>query len=716
MHKKHFIKFSVFIAACWLTLLPAEAAFAYIGPGAGIAVGVSLFAFFIAAISTVLALVGWPLRYFWRRLRGKNAFKKARFKKVVILGFDGMDFGLTGKMMEKGLLPNFARLTDQGCFKSLATTLPAISPVAWSSFQTGVNPGKHNIFDFLAPHRKNGAPKLSSVDMASPKRRIRLGRIIIPIGRPDIRLNRKSVPFWKTLGDYAIFSNIIRVPITFPPEKFFGAQLSAMCAPDLRGTQGTFSFFTTRPESVDQETIGGETYLLEPTDKGFCGHLQGPENPFSSENTILSSLFQVNVIDSHAVDLETTNETMRLNINRFSDWVTIAFTCGLGLCITGICQFLLKSIKPEIAIYVSPIHIDPLKPVMPISHPAVYATYLAKKHGPYATLGLAEDTWALNAGILDDRNFMDQCLAFEMEREQMFFDSLDMVQNGLCVCVFDGTDRIQHTFWRQIDPDHPAHTGQYKPVDTPMIETMYQRADAVIGRVLDKCRNDQTLLLVMSDHGFCSFQYGVDLNRWLEENGYLCVGADGRDKKNLSGILWSETKAFALGLAGIYINTKGRTQNGIVAPGTETDLLAEEIAEKLRSLHDPVRNRPVMQNVYVASKIYKGPYVRNGPDIIAGYHAGYRASWETAVGRVTTQVLHENHKAWSGDHCVDPAIVPGVLFSNQKIDCECPGIMDIAPTVLENFGIPIPAYMDGKAMPIQERGNGTETDVSGKRQ
>jgi predicted AlkP superfamily phosphohydrolase/phosphomutase len=702
MFKKYFSIILFSSTAYNLVLLTGKNAFAYIGPGAGIAVGVSLFAIVVAVVSSLLALVFWPLRYLWRRLRGRNAYKKAQFEKVVILGFDGMDFGLTAKMLEEGRLPNFAQLRDQGCFKSLATTLPAISPVAWSSFQTGVNPGKHNIFDFLSPQRKSGAPKLSSVDMLPPRRRIKLGKIGIPIGRADIRLNRKSIPFWKILGDYGIFSNIIRVPITFPPEKFFGALLSAMCAPDLRGTQGTFSFFTSRTEFMDNDTIGGETYPLKSTHKGFIGHLQGPENPFLNDGSLLTSAFNIRIVDSRSIDFETSDDSQHLVIGRFSDWVTITFICIPGVHISGICQVLLKSVEPDITLYVSPIHINPKKPIMPISHPGIYAPYLAKKHGPYATLGLAEDTWALNAGILDDQNFLDQCLVFETERERMLFDALNNMQKGLCVCVFDGTDRIQHTFWRQIDPQHPIHEGRFQPAETSMIASMYERADGILGRVMAKCRHDQALLMVMSDHGFCSFQYGVDLNRWLEENGYLCLENDGRDKKNLTGIRWSETKAFALGLAGIYINTKGRTLNGVVAPGAETDRLAEEIAEKLSRLHDGERNRPVIKNAYVARTIYRGPYVRNAPDVIAGYQSGYRASWETAVGQVTARVLHANRKAWSGDHCVDPSIVPGVLFCNHAIDDDRLKITDIAPTVLDNFGVSVPTHMDGKVMKVKK--------------
>src|SRR5204862_6094704 len=159
---------------------------------------------------------------------------------------DGLDHGLTAKLLDEGKLPNLAKLGAQGCFRALGSTLPPISPVAWSTFQTGTNPGKHNIFDFLIPDDQTYQPKLSSSEVRPPRRALRLWKYRIPLGKPDVRLLRKSKPFWSVLSDYGVFSCVLRVPITFPPEKLRGVQLSAMCVPDLRGSQGTFSLFPTR--------------------------------------------------------------------------------------------------------------------------------------------------------------------------------------------------------------------------------------------------------------------------------------------------------------------------------------------------------------------------------------------------------------------------------------------------------------------------------------
>jgi len=693
----------VLFLAGLLVLTVPEQAQAYIGPGAGFAVMGSFLVMFTAIFSAVLVLFTWPVRYIIRAIRGRHAFARSRIKKFVILGFDGMDPEIAEKMLAEGKLPNLAKLRDSGCFKRLATTTPSMSPVAWSSFQTGVNPGKHNIFDFLTRDKKSYAPKLSSVDIRGPRRIINLGKYRLPAGKADIRLLRKGKPFWKSLGEHGIFSNVIRVPITFPPEKFRGNQLSAMCVPDLRGSQGMFSFYTTK-NTGDVEHTGGENFYVERQSDTIKAHLIGPENPFRKDNSVLKCPFVITIKDEVSANVKVNGNNYKLSKNRYTDWIKVEFKAGFGVKVHGICRFLLLSCLPELKLYVTPINIDPEKPAMAVSYPAVYSTYLAKLQGPFATLGLAEDSWALNEKILSDQAFLEQCIQTDSEREQMFFDALDKVRHGLCACVFDGTDRIQHSFWRYMDKDHPANNGNdEQKLSFNPIEQVYQRMDAVTGRTLAKCNEKNTVVMVVSDHGFNSFRYGVDLNRWLEENGYLVVKDGQRDKKYLAGVNWSKTRAFAVGLTGIYLNLRGRESQGIVAPGAEADRLREEIAAKLKNLTDPHRdNQPAIKEVYNALKIYQGPYKNEAPDLMPGYERGYRASWETAIGQVTENVFHNNTKAWSGDHCIDPSLVPGVLFCNRPIDSAHPRLMDIGPTVLDMFGVDVPKYMDGKALAVAD--------------
>jgi predicted AlkP superfamily phosphohydrolase/phosphomutase len=693
------------LAALLVLLIPSPA-HAYIGPGAGIAVGGSIFAVLAALFSAVLILFTWPLRLVLRLLLRRHPPARARFKRVVILGLDGLDHGLTEKLLEEGKLPNLAALRDQGCFRPLASTLPPISPVAWSSFQTGVNPGKHNIFDFLIPDLHTYRAKISSVEIRPPRRMLRLGKYQFPLGRADIRLLRKSRPFWSILSDHGVFNCILRVPITFPPEKLRGVQLSAMCVPDLRGTQGTFSHYTTRSRAAGEKT-GGEVHVVVRKGNKVRGYLIGPQSPLRSDPCILKVPFVVTIKDQRSAVLKIDGVNYPLRQDEYTDWVQVSFRAGAGVRLRGVCKFVMLSTEPDFELYAMPVNIDPESPVMPIGYPAVYPVYLAKRQGPYATLGLAEDTWALNEQVLGDEHFLRQCVDIDREREEMFFDGLDKVQRGLCVCVFDGSDRMQHMFWRYHDEQHPARPPEVRDDQRTIIEDLYRRMDALVGRTMARCQGTNTLLMVLSDHGFNPFRRGIDLNRWLEENGYLKVHDDRRHEEHLAGVDWSQTRAFAIGLTGIFLNIKDKYAQGIVEPGVEAEKLRAEIAGRLAALIDPRDGAGAIRRVYQAPKAYRGPYKDNAPDLIVGYQRGYRVSWEAAIGKTTREVFHDNTKAWSGDHCVDPSVVPGVLFCNHNIEAENPRLLDIGPTVLDLFGVPVPDYMDGKPLVVGERSRAT---------
>lgn len=708
MHRIHWI----LLAVSLVLLLDPAPANAYIGPGAGFALAGSLLAVSAAIFSAIAMVFAWPFRLLLRVLFRRKPPARSRVKRVVILGLDGLDHGLTVNMLAAGKLPNLARLRDEGCLKPLGSTLPPISPVAWSSFQTGVNPGKHNIFDFLTPDPRTYEPRLSSVEIRPPRRRLRIGRYQFPLSKPDVRMLRKSRPFWGVLSDYGIFNCVIRVPITFPPEKLKGVQLSAMCVPDLRGTQGTFSRYTTRREH-ETETTGGEVQTVVRTGNTVRSALLGPGHPLRSDFGPLTLPFEVTIRNSGSATLKLAGLRHTLRRGEYTDWIPVCFKAGWGVRVRGVCRFLLLETEPDFELYVSPINLDPEFPAMPIGYPNVYPVYLAKRQGSFATLGLAEDTWGLSDEVLDDDQFLQQCLDTDRERESMFFDGLDKVPKGLCVCVFDGTDRMQHMFWRYFDEQHPARPDEIPVAHKNAIEDLYRRMDDLVGRTMEKCRDPGTLLMVLSDHGFNTFRRGIDLNRWLEEEGYLKVDDARRNVEHLAGIDWSQTRAFAIGLTGIFINLKDRFSQGIVTSGAEAEQLRAEIARKLALLVDPATGKQAIRRVYEAARAYRGPYKDQAPDLIVGYERGYRVSWEAAIGKTSVDVFHDNTKAWSGDHCVDPSVVPGVLFCNRAVLTENPRLLDIGPTVLDHFGITPPEYMDGRPLDVAENSSAkTDTPVS----
>ncbi|HQZ69165.1 MAG TPA: alkaline phosphatase family protein, partial [Planctomycetaceae bacterium] len=356
---------------------------------------------------------------------------------------------------------------------------------------------------------------------------------------------------------------------------------------------------------------------------------------------------------------------------------------------------------PHFRLYVSPIHLDPERPAMPISHPLYFSMYLAKLHDSFGTLGLAEDTWGLNSGVVGEDAFLEQAWSIHDERTRMLFDSLRRMQRGLTVCVFDGPDRIQHMFWRHNVADHPANQGRDTIRHKNVIDDMYMRMDELISRVRKEL-HDGDVLFVLSDHGFCDFSRGVNLNAWLRENGYLTMTNATDSGEYFAGVDWSQTKAYAFGLTGVYINQAGREAKGIVS-SADTAELRQELIHKLTGLQDPDRKCQAVYQVHDCHKEYSGPYVSNGPDVIVGYEKGYRASWENAVGRCDGSVFRDNDRPWSGDHCVDPALVPGMLLCNRRMPRNLtPSILDFAPTILRLFGVPLPGYFDGEAWEFEE--------------
>ena len=669
---------------------------AYAGPGAGFAVLSSFWTLFVAFLYSLYAFFTWPFRHLVRLFRRRKKYGKQQIKRAVIVGFDGMDPELAERFINEGKLPNLAKLRERGTFKKLRTTFPAISPVAWSTFITGVNPGKHNIYDFLGRDLNNYLPFLSSAEIRGPKRSVKIGKYVIPLGKPTVKGMRHGTPFWHWLGKAGIFCSVIRVPVTFPPEKFDGVLLSGMCVPDLKGSQGTFCLCTTR-KIGGKFREGGVHVPITRNGSGWHSYIPGPEDPLQSgSGAELRAEFTIKTEGDNQARISLASESFSFKVGEYSAWIPVKFKAGLGFSARGICRFYLKELSPEVEVYVTPVNIDPGRPDLPISHPVTYSIYLSKLFGPYATLGLAEDTWALNEKVLDDQAFLDQCYSNHEDRERMFFDALDKTRDGLCACVFDTTDRVQHMFWRYLEEDHPASRGIPKEQRPNVIEDLYTRMDRLIGRVLKQI-DESTLLLVISDHGFKSFARGVNLNAWLHQNGYLALKSGKTESGDwFEDVDWSKTRAYTMGLNGLFLNMKGREREGIVLQGAEADALKMELRQKLDGLVDPEFGRAGITGVFDCDSTYSGPYVDNAPDLLIGYGEGFRASWDSVMGKVTGRIFEDNVKAWSGDHCVDPRLVPGVLFSNYKIGDEKPAIADVAPTMLTLFGLQIPTHIDGK--------------------
>ncbi len=679
-----------------LVLAAPTPAHAYVGPGAGFALLSSFLVIFTTVVLAVVAVVSWPVRALLR-LRHRATIRPS-IRRLIVVGFDGQDPQLTDRLLAERKLPNFEKLAARGCYHRLRTTFPSVSPVAWSSFSTGTNPARHNIFDFLDRDRRTYLPKLSSTRITSPTRVLKLGRFRLPLAKPELRLLRKSKPFWTILGEHRIWSTILRVPITFPPDRFYGAELSAMCVPDLLGTQGTFHLFTTRP-NAGRFKEGGIRIPVALEGDTITAAIDGPENVLVAGAPPMACPLVVRLDrQARCAHVRIGDERVVLRPGTLSDWVTLRFRPVPFVRVSGLCRMLLLEMDEHVSLYVTPIGLDPENPAMPISHPPYYATYLAKRIGPYATLGLAEDTWALNEGVTDEDTFLRQTRDIDTERQRMFFAALDRLRQGSLVCVFDATDRIQHMFWRFLDEGHPARRGRETTPHVGAIEDLYRRNDEFLGRVMERL-DDDDVLMVLSDHGFASFRRGVNLNAWLRQEGYLALkdGVDGSSEW-LRDVDWEKTRAYALGLTGMFLNLKGREAHGIVEPGAEAASLKAELVRKLSGLKDEETGQTGITELFDTATLYAGPYLENAPDLLAGYNRGYRVSWDCATGMVAGPVFEDNVKAWSGDHSIDPRLVPGVFFCSRPIESDDPALVDVAPTALALFGITPPAYMDGQPL------------------
>jgi predicted AlkP superfamily phosphohydrolase/phosphomutase len=222
--------------------------------------------------------------------------------------------------------------------------------------------------------------------------------------------------------------------------------------------------------------------------------------------------------------------------------------------------------------------------------------------------------------------------------------------------------------------------------------------DRVLGTIRARIPRNATLI-VMSDHGFAPYYQKVHLNTWLYRNGYLALVRPDEPGSPLFGnVFWRRTRAYAAGLNGLYLNVAGREARGIVTRGAEYDALVAEIEAKLLEFRDPENGERVVTTVYRARDVYHGSEVDAAPDLIVGYNRGYRSSDDSALGTVTSELLTPNLGKWTGDHCMDHHLVPGILVSSRPLRVGDPRLIDLPVTILALFGVGAPAAMTGRAL------------------
>ena len=621
-------------------------------------------------------------------------------KSVVILGIDGMDPKLLEQFVEDGTMPNFQALMRDGSYSTLTSSTPPQSPVAWSNFITGMDPGGHGIFDFIHCDHSNYMPIFSESVVEAPKKTLKIGRFVIPLSKGRVELLRRGEAFWQMLDKKGIPYLIFRIPSNFPPVKSRGTSTSDIGAPDLLGTYGTFSFFTDDPSFASMDISGGKVFPVRVENKGIEAALVGPENSLLANKPALTRPFTVAIdVENKTAKITIGNKVILMAEGEWSDWVEVEFTpLGPFNKISGITQFYLKSLSPYFMLYASAININPARPALPISMPPSFSKELYKKIGYYSTKGMPEDTKALEWGIFDDAEFIRQADRVFNERTRMLDAILEDYRGGLLFFYVSTLDQTTHMLWKNIDPKHPAfteETGRYMH----QTEHYYAKIDSVLGVVREKIPK-KAILIVMSDHGFAPFYYKFNLNTWLYENGYISL----LDASNIGSeplfrnVFWRRTRAFGLGINALYINVRGRDADGAVRPGEEYDQLVEEIRDKLLAYRDPNTGLQVVKNVYRRKDVYHGKMAETAPDLIVGYDRGYRCSDDSALGQLSKEILTPNLAKWTGDHCMATEVVPGVILSNRPLLVEDPALTDFARTVLSLYGVKPPKNVIGRPL------------------
>jgi predicted AlkP superfamily phosphohydrolase/phosphomutase len=620
-------------------------------------------------------------------------------KRVIVLGFDGLDHALTTRLLDQGKLPNLARLAGRGWFQPLQTSVPPQSPVAWSEFITGLDAGGHGIFDFVHRDPETMLPYLSTTRTEPPGRMLKLGKWQIPLSGGKITLLRHGTPFWELLEERGIPAWIIRMPANFPPSGLAARELSGMGTPDILGTYGTFSVFTTSPDFVDDDF---KTQVLTARiDSGvFRSQLKGPSDPFLAENTTLFAPFTAYVDADHpVVKIVMGEEEALLAEGEWSEWLPADFDLSIPTQrLHAMVRFYLRRVRPELQLYATPVNLDPHDPAMPIASPGGFADQLARANGRFYTQGMPEDTKALTAGVFDRDDFLRQASMTAAENRRQLQWLLNEFRGGLLFYYFGHIDQVSHMLWGATDPSHPAHDSAADARYAHVVENLYVQADSIVGETLARL-SDEDVLIVMSDHGFTSWKRAINLNTFLEERGYLAV--DHAPAQNeiayFPGVDWSRTQAYALGLNGLYVNLRGREKLGIV-PADQRRTIMTELSSALLRLTDPATGERMIERVHNRDETYSDTgHADIGPDMIVGYAKGYRGSNESAVGQITRPMVTDNLDPWSGDHAMAHDAVPGILFSSAPLRRPVTSLRELAGAVLAEFDIDgFPGNGDGK--------------------
>ena len=638
-----------------------------------------------------------PLGCLWKSGKPLN-------RKMIVLGIDGMDINIATHYMQKGLLPNFSKLAKNGSLRSVATSMPPQSPVAWSNFASGAPASVHGIYDFIHRDPQTMVPYLSTSKVVAPDNILSLGDYRFSLSGGGTEILRQGKPFWDYLAERDIPTTISRMPANFPCVNSRANMVSGMGTPDMLGGYGSFTYITTAKEASFGNITGGVVKTVEFRDGCAKTSLPGPPNTLVEGNPEME--IPVTICrdrDNSVIRLAIQDREFILQPGEWTDWIRVSFDAIPHLYdMTGICRVLLKKVHNEFAMYVSPINIDPGDPVLPIFSSESYGKELVENVGLFYTQGLPDDTKALSYGILDENEYLMLANHILGEQKKMLAYELEAFgrkSSGLLFFYVSSIDQNTHMYWRATDPSHPMYSEELHKACGDTLKKLYVEADQMLGSVFSQfdLSDPANTLIVMSDHGFAPFRRQVNLNTWLYENDFLSFRRSGADALESQGFFdnvdWSSTVAYNLGINALYLNVRGREEQGALEQNRARGLLAV-LKNRLLNFKDPDTGEKLITDVRIVPEAEKKahPYA---PDCLIGWKTGYRCSWESILGGFCPETVRDNDDKWSGDHCIDPKWVPAILFTNRKVAKDNPTLYDITATILSEFGVPIPAQMTG---------------------
>ncbi len=621
--------------------------------------------------------------------------------RVIILGFDGVDPGISAEMMEKGELPNLKKLAEQGTFKPLESSNPPQSPTAWSNFATCRTPVNHGIFDFLRRNPQTYMPGVGFGITKHPE--------LAPDGAlakmAEYQTHREGDSFWKVASDQGLRVKALVVPFAYPAEDLSDncCQLCGLDVPDIRGTQSTY-FAMSEDFSAVEPVSGGMRIPLK-----FSGNSATVEVPgigVPGQRGVYAKVPVTVTADRGAgkVTLEVQGAKATLGAGEWSPWMEWDFPLSDKYGVKSISRFHVMEAGDNVRLYMTCLRIHPREPMMPISTPNAYAAELADRYGLYKTVGWVYDTKALQHDDLTEDLFLDDVRRTMAWRKQLCLDELDRGDFDMLLAAWTATDRVSHLFWRFRDPKHPLYTEEGAKKYGRAVEETYMIMDEIVGAAMERMQEGD-LLMLMSDHGFHSFRYGFSVNTWLIRNGYLAVKGQTdpatayTDQKYMLDFDWPRTRAYALGLGMVFLNRQGREGQGTVAEA-DVPALIEEIRGKLLEETDPETGDKVFRSIYTNVKP-EGAAALHAPDLQLGYAEGYQTAKASAAGAAPKELISPNLDKWSGEHASsDKAFTPGIFFSNQKFDAD-PALIDLGVTALEYLGAKPPESFEGKSLLAQ---------------